>query len=186
MWQGVLSALRQHVLDCIGNEQKLRSVAENGFHDAFLVSANVMGRDEGRRRVDLERLLRATVNTSNELAAATDVTEVGPVLLRLFIALGLPSAYVSMIVDGSTQQARLLLGYDRLLPVERVPEGSTFPARELVPPRMLPTERHTVYVLVPVSTEVDLRGFALVEYEGACSTLFESFGAQLSGVLLRD
>ena len=186
MWQSVLSALRRHVLDCLGDLHKLRSVAENGFHDALLVSANVLGREESRRRTDLERLLRTTVKTSNELVASPDVAEFGPVLMRYLIALGLPSAYVSMIVDQPNEQARLLLGYDRALPVERMAEASTFEARRLVPARMLPTERSTAYVLMPISSGAELRGFVLVESEGARWTLFEALGAQISGILIND
>ncbi len=186
MWQSVLSALRRHVLDCIGDVQKLRSVAEDGFHDAFLVSANVLGREESHRRADLERLLRSTVKTSNEFATSSDATEFGPVLMRHLIALDLPSAYVSLIVDAASERARLLLGYDRHLPVERVPEGSTFRARELVPAGMLPTERQTVYVAMPISAGAELRGFVLLEYAGARSTLFEALGAQISGVLVEQ
>jgi hypothetical protein len=186
MWQSVLSALRMHVLDCIGNVQKLRSVAENGFHDVFLVSANVLRREESRRRGDLERLLRTAVRTSNEFATSSDAVELGPVLMRHLIALGLSSAYVSMLVGGSTKQARLLLGYDRQLPVERVAEASTFDARELAPKGMLPTVRQTVQVLVPVLAGDKVRGFVLVEYEGAHSTLFEALGEQISGVLFEE
>jgi len=186
MWQSVVSALRRHVLDCIGDVQKLRSMAENGFHDAFLVSANVLSREESRRRADLERLLRTTVKTSDEFVASSDATEFGPVLMRHLIALDLPSVYVSMIVDEPTQRARLLLGYDRALPVERVAEASLFNACQLVPERMLPTDRSTVYVLMPVASGARLRGFVLVEYAGARSTLFEALGAQISGILLND
>ena len=186
MWQSVLSALRSHVLDCIGGVQKLRSVAENGFHDAFLVSANVVGREESRRRADLERLLRTSVKTSNELATSAEAAELGPVLMRHLIALGIPSAYASLITDGPQQRARLLLGYDRQLPVERVTATDTFPAVQLVPEGMLPTERNTVSVVMPFLAGTQLRGLVLVEYEGGNATLFEALGEQIGGVLLPE
>jgi DNA-binding LacI/PurR family transcriptional regulator len=182
-WQRVLSALRHHVLDCVGSNQQLRSVAENAFHDAFLVSANVVGREQNHRRIRLEQTLRAVIRTSNELVVSEDRNRFGPVVMQHLAALDVPSCYVSLYADKSRQQARLVLGYDAQLDVTERETASVFEVRRLAPEGSLPPDRSWVYALLPLEHQDELLGFALFEYLEQDTILFEVLRDQMGGAL---
>jgi hypothetical protein len=182
-WQRVLSALRHHVLDCVGSNQQLRSVAENAFHDAFLVSANVVGREQNHRRTRLEQTLRAVIKTSNSLVTSADPTQFGSVVIQHLAALDIPSAYVALYEDKTRKRAKLVLGYDRQLDVAEVPEAISFDARDLAPAGLLPVDRAWVYALFPLDREDSPHGFAMFEYREQDTILFEVLRDQIGGAV---
>ena len=183
-WQRVLSALRHHVLDCIGSNRRLRTVAENAFHDAFLVSANVVGREQNHRRTMLEQTLRSVIQTSNGLVTAADKTHFAPILMRHLELLGIPSCYLSLYVDGTRDRARLVLGYDRQLEVAEVTDAAAFESRKLLPGDLFPGDRNYAYVLFPLEYDEQPLGFALFEYRDHDTILFEVLRDQISGALM--
>jgi DNA-binding LacI/PurR family transcriptional regulator len=186
-WQRVLAALRHHVLDCIGDNQDLRSAAESAFHDAFLVSANVVGREEAHRRTHLEFLLRTFIRTGNELATATDESQTPRVLLRQLETLGVLSCYLSVYADAERTRSRLLLGYDHQLPVQEAGSEIIFDTRELVPAGLLPHDRSYAFALLPLARQGRELGFVLFEYQQQDDALlFEVLRDQMSTVLPAD
>jgi sigma-B regulation protein RsbU (phosphoserine phosphatase) len=182
-WQRVLSALRYHVLDCVASDRHLRSVAENAFHDAFLVSANVVGREQHHRRTNLEQLLRTVIQTGNDLIASADKTQTGPLLVEHLRLLGIGSCYVALFLDDGRSKAQLVLGFDQRLAISEVVAPAPFDAQQLVPNGLLPGERDCVYALLPLVYEGNLLGFALFEYDEQDTILFEVVRDQLSGAL---
>jgi hypothetical protein len=180
-WQRVLLALRHHVLECIGDEQELRSVAEDAFNNAFLVSASVVGREEDNRRAALERLLRGVIQTGNALVACAELQEVAPVLVRHLDAVGLRSCYLSLYTDESRDRSNLVVGYDRDLPMRKISTPLVFPTSELVPAGLLPATRNTVYVLLPLLHGESRLGFGLFEYDQQDVIFFEILQSQVGG-----
>jgi phosphoserine phosphatase RsbU/P len=185
-WQRVLSTLRYHVLECIGGNADLRSATETAFNDAFLVSASVVAREEDKRSSALTEVLRAVIRTGNALVASHDPEQLVPVLIRQLDAVGIPSCYLATYEDESRDRARLLLGYDRDQPIRKASDPVCFPSDEIVPRGLFPTERPTVYALLPLTYDEAKLGFALFEYDRSDTILFEVLQEQLSGALFAN
>lgn len=182
-WQRVLATLRQHVIECVGDDTKLRSKAENAFYDAVILSGSVIGREEARRREALNVLLRTAVRTGNRLMTSIDREVLGSTLVSHLHSLGIPSCYLSLFTDESRRQARLVLGFDKDLDVTAVEQDLTFASSSLVPPQMLPMDRHVVYVVSPLIHGEHTLGFALFEWREGDGVLFEILREQLGAAL---
>lgn len=182
-WQRVLGTLRQHVLECVGDNVQLRSAAESGFYDALLLSANVIGREEALRRDALSKLLRTAVHTGTTLLSAVDSGQVSQTLVRHLRSLPLASCYLAWFTDQQHQQARLVVGFDQELPATEVDQPIAFPARDLTPDNLLPRARNWVYVCMPLTFEGTALGFALFEHHEHDAVLFDILRDQLSTAL---
>ncbi len=182
-WQRVLAALRHHVLDCIEDNQQLRSAAENAFNDALLVSANVVGREESRRRTELESLLRNVIQTGNALVTARGQDEIARIILRHLAATKIPSCYLVQYSDDSRDRSQLLLGYDENLDTPGPSEPVEFDTPTLVPEGLLPMERATAYVLPELGDPGKPSGFALFEYDQREPLVFEALRDQINAAL---
>jgi hypothetical protein len=181
-WQRVLATLRQHVLDCVGENPQLRSIAEQGFYDALLLSANVVGREEARRRDALGALLRTAVQTGNALVSARESGDLGRTLVEHLGSLTIPSCYLALFANEQQDEARLVVGFDQALTSEET-EPVTFASRDLALEQLLPDDRHWVYVHMPLITENETLGFALLEYKEDDGVLFEILRDQFSAAL---
>ncbi len=182
-WQRVLATLRHHVLECVGNEMKLRSKAENAFYDAVILSGSVIGREEAQRREHLNQLLRTAVQTGNRMMTSIEREQLSSTLVDHLHSLGVPSCYLSLFTDEARERARLVLGFDYQLESQVVEDDASFVVQDLVPASSLPTERHFVYVVSPLFHGEHALGFALFEWRDGDGTLFEILREQLSAAL---
>lgn len=181
-WQRVLATLRHHVLECVGDDLKLRATAENGFYDAVLLSGSVVGREDAQKRESLVKLLRTAVSTGNTLMTSIDPEQLGATLVEHLRSLDIPSCYLA-VYGGEPTAARLVVGFDRSLPVVRTTEDFPFESRQLAPPGILPNDRGTAYAVLPLEHGAHALGFALFEYREEDGMLFEILRDQFAAAL---
>ena len=181
-WQRVLATLRAHVLDCVGDQMKLRSKAENAFYDAVILSGSVIGREDAKRRDALDNLLRIAVRTGNTLMTSIDRDQLGSTLVDHLRSLGIPTCYL-LAYTPDRQQARLVLGFDRELESSPAEDDIVFNGPTLFPTSMLPTHRGYVYVVAPLVHGEHELGFALFEWREDDAGLVEILRDQLSAAL---
>ena len=179
----MLISLRRHVLDCVGGDQHLRSIAEDAFNDGSLISANVIAREESYHRGKLEELLYGVVRTNSAMLTSGDRSRFIPLLLEQLKTVGMTTCYAARYENESRDRARLVLGYDRGQPVEESDEAVTFDPTELMPSDLLLTDRNYVYVLAPLGDPARALGFALFEYERQDPIVFEVLSTQIGGAL---
>jgi len=122
------------------------------------------------------------------LSAAVDLAGLLDVLAKELPALGIPSCYLSLYADPSqpSGEARLILavrGGQRLaLPAG----GQLFPARQLTPPELLPSQRGYAMIVEPLYYQERQLGFITQEYTDADELLFEFLQKQISIALDRQ
>ncbi len=182
-WQRVLATLRHHVLECVGNEMKLRSKAENAFYDAVILSGSVIGREEAQRREHLTQLLRTAVQTGNRLTTSIEPEQLSATLVEHLRSVGIPSCYLALYDNDQRSHGRLVLGFDQELESQAIDGEPRFEVRHLVPPSHLPANRHFVYVVSPLIHGEHSLGFGLFEWREGDGTLFEILREQFSAAL---
>ncbi len=181
-WQRVLATLRQHVLECVGDNLRLRATAENAFYDAVILSGSVLGREDAQRRDALSQLLRTAVRTGNTLMTSFDPEQLGATLVEHLRSLEIPSCYLA-VYDDDRATARVVVGYDRELPVTQSAAVQPFGSAVLAPTGILPRDRCTTYAVMPLEHGAHSLGFALFEFREDDGMLFEILRDQFAAAL---
>ncbi|MBN2196603.1 MAG: substrate-binding domain-containing protein [Polyangiaceae bacterium] len=181
-WQRVLATLRHHVLECVGDNLRLRATAENAFYDAVILSGSVVGREDAQKRDALAQLLRTAVRTGNTLMTSIDPEQLGSTLVEHLRSLDIPSCYLA-VWSADRTEAKLVVGFDRQLTIERTDSDAGFKSTDLVPTGILPRDRGTVYAVMPLEHEEHSLGFALFEYREDDGVLFEILRDQFAAAL---
>jgi DNA-binding LacI/PurR family transcriptional regulator/anti-anti-sigma regulatory factor len=183
-WQGALSALRYHVLSCLGDDEVL-SRAENLWQQARLFIAGAADQAQKYRQLQAERRTGMLQKIGQALITIYDVEELMDVIARELPRLGIPSSYISLCEkqEMPPRECRLILAYDEDGRIGLEPGGRRLPCQELVPEGMLPQDRCYSMVVEPLYFRDDQLGFALLEAGPRDGTVYEVLREQISSAL---
>jgi len=190
-WQGVLSALRRHILPHLDNHEVL-SRAENLWQQARVMIGEMAWRAQVQQGLQTERRTLMLQGISQALITCTNVPELMDVLARELPRLGIPSCYLSLYDRqgalgtnpwASIEWSRLMLAYDENGRVELAPDGQRFPSSQLIPEGMLPRDRPFSMIIEPLYFQEDQIGFVLFEMRPQEGPVYEVLRGQISSAL---
>jgi DNA-binding LacI/PurR family transcriptional regulator len=187
VWNDVVSALRAGALRCLENEPDRRSLAEDLFHDARVMTAQAMDRAQAWRRLRTQERARALGQAAASIASAREVGELARAVDARLPALGIERCYVAELVPdgaGPPTQARLLLAYGRDTRTSIVTPCARTVAQILR--QDVPPDRGLhAFAVLPLGDR-ERAGLAIVELGGSSGYVFEvlrdAFGAALRNI----
>ena len=186
-WARLVSAMRRCLLPALVDDPRRWTPAEDLWHGARIVIADVAERAQAQHRLHAERLARALTASGAALLATQQVSAVPAAVARQLPELGIPGAW--MALRGATADAAetvgILLAHDRA----RVPDsgepapGTRLPARELVPAILRPLGRRASLVIEPLSFQERAFGYLALEIGPREGVVYASLAEQVSGAL---
>lgn len=178
-WQDGLSLLRRALLPALRPEGRER--LEEAIGQARVMVFEAAERADVAARWQEERSAEALRALDRRMLMALDYGNFREALRLGLPDLGSRSAFVFRFDAKDRERAWLAAG---IRDGESLPAtGESFPARELVPPGILPVGRKLCYIVEPLFFRDFKLGYALIEAGPPVGGLYEELRASLSGVL---
>lgn len=184
-WNRLLNHFRAGVYPWLAQEQRAR--AETILHQARIFIDEYAVQQMSRASVATDRRLEILNHISSSLAAALDFTRLQDAIDNELPWLDIPSCYINIYDDPAqpTGMARLAMAYVDGQHIDLTDRDVHFPARQLVPPDLLPQGRRYTFVIEPLCLGRRQMGFALFEWEQFDETIYEYLQGQISAALDR-
>lgn len=181
-WQGVISVLRRELLPTLDHRAHLR--AEDLFGQARVVIGEAVQRAQISRQLQAERQTQVLRDIGQALITAFDVDRLAGVLADRLPELGIESCYLALYENPgeSLEWSRLVLAFAGGDRIDLGAIGRRFPARQLVPPRLLPDRRYSLLV-EPLHFQADPIGFVVFEVGPRDGDLYEVLRGHISSAL---
>ncbi len=162
-WQGAVSALRRHVLPCLEGEMRAR--AEDLWNQARVMIGDTAQRVQVYRGVQAEQQTALLREISQALITTFDIAGLAKVLAYELPRLGIKRGYLSLYEkpEAPAEWARMILAYDEKGAIGLDTDTRRFPARQLVPPSLLPRDRRYTMVVEPLYFRETQLGLAVFE-----------------------
>jgi signal transduction histidine kinase/DNA-binding LacI/PurR family transcriptional regulator/AraC-like DNA-binding protein/DNA-binding response OmpR family regulator len=187
-WQNVVSALRRHVLPCVGADAEILRRAENLWGQARVLIGEAVQRARGHEMVQRTRQIQTLRQISQALVTTFDIAELAEVLARDLPRLGIECCYLSLYENPQEPSAgaRLILAYDAHGRVELETVAHSFPPERVAPIDLL--GRHSLampcsLVVEPLYFRDEQIGFALFGVGPKDGAVYEVLRGQISSSL---
>lgn len=201
-WHGAISSLRRRALPALAHDTQRLAAAENLWQQAQVLLVQSVERAGLTRTVQAQQVANRLYTLGQTLITTFDVAGLMDVLARELPRLGIPACYLSLYEDPQTPTgwARLMLAYDEQGRIALAAGDQRFPARQLVPPGLLPDDSRYDLAVAPLYFQQEQLGFvvfkagppeaanyyALSEYMGNLHSLQLYISTALRGALLRQ
>jgi sigma-B regulation protein RsbU (phosphoserine phosphatase) len=189
-WQRMISALRKLLLPALPSEPLRWVQAEDLWHEARILIADLAERAQAQHRLHTERLAHALTVSGAALLATQQVAALTAAVGAQLPRLGIPGAWM-MLTDrasetaNATAQMEVVLAHD----VERAPGGSEpapgtkLAAAALLPAVIEPLGRRTSVIVEPLYFHDRTLGCLLMEMGPREGIVYESLAEQVSSAL---
>jgi len=187
-WQGLVSALRRLLLPALASDPLRWVQAEDLWHEARILIADLAERAQAQYRLRGERLARALTESSANLLATQKLPALLPAIAEQLPRLGIAGAWL-VLFEGEArpaQRARLSLAYDEAAPgatAASVGTGPLLESGELIPAAARPAGRRLAVVVEPLFFHEQALGFLALEIGPREGLVYESLGEQVSSAL---
>ena len=181
-WQRVLTVLRREARTCLHDELRLLAFLEETLHQARQMVGVEMQNQQAMRRMHVEHWMAALRVSSSELNAVSDVDALLAVLVDHLDRLGFRRAYLALHNDDPSS-SRLVLGYDRDLPLEGVAVAQVFPSDQLTPPDLRTNDDAMVWVTLPLRVGDQQLGWLLLDHGPGEAMVWETIREQTAVAL---
>ena len=189
-WQRMISALRKLLLPSLPSEPLRWVQAEDLWHEARILIADLAERAQAQHRLHTERLAHALTVSGAALLATQQVTALTAAVGAQLPRLGIPGAWMTLTdraseSAGATAQMEIVLAHD----VERAPGGSEpAPGTKLAPTALLPAvieplARRASIIVEPLYFHDRTLGCLLMEMGPREGIVYESLAEQVSSAL---
>ncbi len=184
-WERLISAMRGWLLPALAGDRRRWRQAEDLWHGARIVIADLAERAQAQHRLHAERLARALTASGAALLATQQVSAVPEAVARQLPELEIPGAWMALRAADQPEAAGILLAYDD----ERTPggaepaAGTRLPALELVPAVLRPLGRRASLVVAPLSFQERAFGVLALEIGPREGVVYASLAEQVSGAL---
>ena len=181
-WQDIISTLRRGVLLYLG--EQARATAEDLCMQARVRIGEAMEQVQGYRRYRQEYQLQFLTWLSGALNVSLDVEHIAEALAEQLPGLSISRCCISLYEDPNTPAgwAQLLLAYDK---GQVIREAQRFPARQLLPAGLWPTDERRDVVVVPLHFRDEHFGFGVFEMGPREGVVYESLRIHISSALKR-
>ncbi len=189
-WQRMISALRKLLLPALPTEPLRWVQAEDLWHEARILIAELAERAQAQHRLHTERLAHALTVSGAALLATQQVAALTAAVGTQLPRLGIPGAWMALTDRGSesasaTAQLEVVLAHD----IERAPGGSEpAPGTKLSPAALLPAVieplgRRASVIVEPLYFHDRTLGCLLMEMGPREGIVYESLAEQVSSAL---
>jgi sigma-B regulation protein RsbU (phosphoserine phosphatase) len=182
-WQRVVSVMRNQSRPCFGQDLRRLEAAEALWHMAREVLAEEMQNDQAMRRLRTEHWVRGLRESSITLGRCRSLDGLLTALIDHLDRLGFRRAYLALTQENPAY-SRLVLGYDRDLPVELQRDAPVFATSELVPSDWLDLPQPSVWVLLPLMVDRTCRGHLVLDPGPGEGSVWEGLRQQVASALL--
>jgi DNA-binding LacI/PurR family transcriptional regulator len=172
----VLSTLRNGVVPCLASDPQRRSAAEDMFHEARLMTADVMERIQAWRRMRAERRARSLGRAAAAISAAHDLDDLSRAVTEHLPALGIARCYLLTFDSsvGAARLARLALVHTPDATRADTPSWQLQPAVEILRHHLLPSTGVRALAVLPTVLEDDELGILVLELEAVEGYMYET------------
>lgn len=181
LWQDAISVLRRHFMPHLDSVYSF--LAENLFGQARVMIGGIAQRTQVLEQLRAVQRAEALRELGQALVATFDTARLADALAERLPALGIESCYLALYEKPALDSCRLILAYTEQGRVDLGIEGQCFPAREIVPPALLPQHRQYSYVVEPLYFQHEQLGFVAFEVGPRDGGIYELLRAQISSAL---
>src|SRR5450631_499365 len=189
-WQRMISALRKLLLPALPSEPLRWVQAEDLWHEARILIAELAERAQAQHRLHTERLTHALTVSGSALLATQQVAALTAAVGKQLPRLGIPGAWMTLTDRASesasaTAQMEVVLAHD----IERAPGGSEpalgtkLAASALLPAVIEPLARRASIIVEPLYFHDRTLGCLLMEMGPREGIVYESLAEQVSSAL---
>jgi DNA-binding LacI/PurR family transcriptional regulator/serine phosphatase RsbU (regulator of sigma subunit) len=193
-WQGMISALRKLLLPALPSEPMRWVQAEDLWHEARILIADLAERAQAQHRLHTERLAHALTVSGATLLATQQVGALTDAVGRQLPNLAIPGTWMALYEDGPSvagaapttgATARVVLAHD----VERDPgnaepqPGTRMAPAALMPSVIDPLGRRASVIVEPLYFHDRALGCLLLEMGPREGIVYESLAEQVSSAL---
>ncbi|HVY37259.1 MAG TPA: SpoIIE family protein phosphatase [Polyangia bacterium] len=186
-WQRAVSAMRRWLLPALVAEPHRWAHAEDVWHGARIVIADLAERAQAQHRLHAERLARALTASGAALLATQQIGALTGAITRQLPELAIPGAWMALRAakPGAEDAVEILLAHDH----ERAPgtaepaPGTTLAAGGLVPAVLRPLGRRASLVVAPLSFHERAFGYLAMEIGPREGVVYASLAEQVSSAL---
>lgn len=181
-WQDVISVLRRELLPALDGQTRWQT--EDLLGQARVVIGEAVQRVQISRQLQAERQTRALRDIGQALITTFDVDKLADVLAERLPDLGIESCYLALYENptDSLEAARLVLAFREGRRADLGAGAQGFPARQLVPPDLLPGRRCSLLV-EPLYFQTDPLGFVVFEVGPYDGDIYEVLRGHISSAL---
>jgi sigma-B regulation protein RsbU (phosphoserine phosphatase) len=190
--QPVITSLRRGVAPVLLSVPEKLLEGETLLHEGRVLLANMIRHREVQQRLDAEQNARVLSSLARDLITTADLPSLLASVSGHLPALGIPSCFLSLHpavlgepAEDSDTTLRLLLAYDQRRPTLSASKYDLFPLAELVPRRLLPSDRAYAYVVQSLFFRERAMGVVLFELGPRDGAVYESLRSQISAALDR-
>jgi sigma-B regulation protein RsbU (phosphoserine phosphatase) len=189
-WQRMISALRKLLLPALPSEPLRWVQAEDLWHEARILIADLAERAQAQHRLHTERLAHALTVSGAALLSTQQVAALTGAVGKQLPQLGIPGAWMTLIQSGAADagagaEMEVVLAHD----VERPPggsepgPGSKLSAAALLPAVIEPLARRASIIVEPLYFHERALGCLLLEMGPREGIVYESLAEQVSSAL---
>ncbi len=186
-WQRAVSAMRRWLLPALVAEPHRWAHAEDVWHGARIVIADLAERAQAQHRLHAERLARALTASGAALLATQQIGALTGAVTQQLPELAIPGAWMALRAakPGQEDATELLLAHDH----ERAPgtaepaPGTKLAAGDLVPAVLRPLGRRASLVVAPLSFHERAFGYLVMEIGPREGVVYASLAEQVSSAL---
>jgi len=189
-WQRMISALRKLLLPALPSEPLRWVQAEDLWHEARILIADLAERAQAQHRLHTERLTHALTVSGAALLATQQVAALTAAVGKQLPRLGIPGTWMALTDRASesasaTAQMEVVLAHD----IERAPGGSEpapgtkLAAAALLPAVIEPLARRASIIVEPLYFHDRTLGCLLMEMGPREGIVYESLAEQVSSAL---
>ncbi len=181
-WQRVLTVLRKEARACLLDDCRLAAFLEDTLHQARQMVGVEMQNQQAMRRMQVEHWMAALRVSSAELNSVARVDGLLTVLVDHLDRLGFGRAYLALHNDDPST-SRLVLGYDRELPLQDAAAAPVFSTQQLTPPDLRTNDDAMVWVTLPLRVGEQQFGWLLLDYGPGEAMVWETIREQTAVAL---
>ncbi|HXJ22960.1 MAG TPA: substrate-binding domain-containing protein [Polyangia bacterium] len=186
-WQRLISALRSRLRPTLLPEPHRLERAEDVWHAARIVIADLAERAQAQHRIHAERMAHALTASGAALLATQQVGALAGAVVRQLQELAIPGAWMALRTperDGPPT-AEVLVSHDaeRTAGNAEPAAGTKLPAWELVPSILGPLTRRASLVIEPLWFHDRAFGYLAMEIGPREGVVYESLAEQVSSAL---
>jgi phosphoserine phosphatase RsbU/P len=183
-WQRLISTLRQRLLPALVTDPHHWAQAEDLWHGARIVIADLAERVQAQHRIHAERLAHALTASGAALLATQQIGALAGAVLRQLSELAIPGAWMALRTP-EREVAEILVAHDveRAAGTAEPTTGTRLPAGELLPAILGPLGRRASLVFEPLSFHDRAFGYLAMEIGPREGVVYESLAEQISSAL---
>ncbi len=185
-WQRAISTMRRRLLPALVGEPQRWAQAEDIWHGARVLIADLAERAQAQHRLHAERLAAALTTSAAALLATQQIGALTGAVTRQLPRLAIPGAWMALrtIDPGHDDAVEIVLAYHQAATLGAQPAaGTKLAAADLVSGVLGPLGRRASLVVAPLSFHERAFGYLVMEIGPREGVVYASLAEQVSSAL---